>query len=1009
MPKTFEQSQDEIARLVQYFRTNRAMFRAPGAKEAHARQELIDPLFLALGWDVHNAERTAPQYRDVVFEDSLEIEGAHKAPDYAFRIGKEIKFYTEAKKPSVPIETERDPAYQLRRYGWNGKLPLSLLTNFEYLAVYNCRIRPRERDKPTIALVKRYSFEAYPDDWRQVWDIFSKPAVLGGSFDQFVQTGLSKRGISPVDAEFLKDIEQWRLLLARNMALRNRELSTDDLNDAVQRTIDRIIFLRIAEDRGIEAYERLLKLTRGEHHYAELVRLFRLADHKYNSGLFDFSRRGDTLTPTLEVDDAPLKEIITNLYAPQSPYKFDIMPVEILGNVYEQFLGKVIHLTPTHQARVEDKPEVRKAGGVYYTPAYIVDYIVKQTVGRAIEGKSPKQLDEFRVLDMACGSGSFLLGAYQYLLDYYLKWYIEHEPTKYRKAVRQDRDEWRLTTAERKRVLTTHIFGVDIDRQAVEVTKLSLLLKVLEGESDETLQPTLDGLHERALPNLDQNIKCGNSLIGPDYFSGQMFPNGEELKRLNPFDWAREFPEAMKAGGFDCVIGNPPYVRQESLAVLKNYLAQKYASFESTADLYVYFIEKGLQLLGAGGLFSVIVSSSFLRTTYGARLRNFIRANNAILSIVDFGGFSVFEDARDVYVSIPLLGKRSQPEQVSVCRVITLPTFDLIAYVPEHQYLIPASRFIDSGWTLENERVIKVFDKIKLASVPLGDYLRRQIFMGLKTGLNEAFEIDEETRERIIQTNQKCRKLIKPFLGGQDIRRYSIRDSRRYLIVIPAGWTRRQLPQSIGLSTTIAEREAWNWFSHEYAPIAQHLESFVAKAKRRQDQGEFWWELRPCDYYWALEKAKIVYPDIAKNPRFCFDTSGIYISNTAYCLATDDLHLLGILNSRVTWFAIGQISIPFGTRAGEFRYRLIYQYIEQLPIRPINSSYPADRARHDRMVELVELMLELHKRLQAANSQADRELYQRQIDATDQQIDALVYELYGLTSEEIQVVERNRG
>ncbi len=334
----------------------------------------------------------------------------------------------------------------------------------------------------------------------------------------------------------------------------------------------------MAEDRGIEPEERLLQLTERPEIYRRFIKdICRTADDKYNSGLFHFDKEAgvesepDKLTPRLVVDDKVLKPILADLYFP-SPYAFQVLPVEILGNIYEQFLGKVIRLTKGHQARVEEKPEVRKAGGVYYTPAYIVDYIVKNTVGVMIDGKSPVQLagkgktQPLRILDMACGSGSFLLGAYHYLLNYCLKWYAENGPEKYSKAVWQGNGQgaWRLTIGERKRILTTHIFGVDIDPQAVEVTKLSLLLKVLEGETDESLgrQTQRKLFDDRALPNLDQNIKCGNSLIGTDYRGEpRLFTSGKELKSINPFDWNFAFPAAVKAGGFDCIIGNPPWAQ----------------------------------------------------------------------------------------------------------------------------------------------------------------------------------------------------------------------------------------------------------------------------------------------------------------------------------------------------------------------------------------------------------------------------------------------------------------
>ncbi len=396
MSKTFDQGKEEVAKLCQHFTTNREAFLAPGIKEAHIRQMLIDPFFEALGWDVRSSAMVAPQYREVIPEDSLDVEGQQKAPDYTFRVGTLPKFYAEAKKCGVNIGADPGPAYQLRRYGWSAKLALSILTDFEELAVYDCTIRPKQSDKASHARVLYFGYKEYPDRWRELWDLFSREAVWSGAFDQYAASK-RKRGTSEVDAEFLKEIEGWRDALARNIALRNKDLSSDDLNAAVQSTIDRVVFLRMAEDRRLEPYDQLLKLCEQDDIYPRFMRdLCRKADEKYNSGLFHFHKEQDTdedpdrITPKLTVDDKVFKPILQSLYfAHGSPYHFGVLPVEILGTVYERFLGKVIRLTAGHQAKVEEKPEVRKAGGVYYTPAYIVDYIVKQTVGRQIEGKSP--------------------------------------------------------------------------------------------------------------------------------------------------------------------------------------------------------------------------------------------------------------------------------------------------------------------------------------------------------------------------------------------------------------------------------------------------------------------------------------------------------------------------------------------------------------------------------------------------------------------------------------------
>jgi len=409
---------EQIAGLVESFEQNADQYRSPAYNEAGLRVQFVNPFWKALGWDVDNEAGYAIQYREVVHEDAIRVGGVTKAPDYSFRIGGTRKFFVETKRPSVNLKGDPSPAYQLRRYAWSSKLPLSVLTDFEEMAVYDCRIRPNRTDAAAKARIMYFTCTDYVDKWEELASIFHRESVLKGSFDRFAESTKGKRGTSEVDSEFLKEIEGWRDALARNIALRNPGLTVRELNFAVGKTIDRIIFLRMCEDRGIERYAQLQALAAGSNMYPRLVELYRLADEKYNSGLFHFdTERGragapDEMTPTLTVDDKVLKGIFAGLYYPDCPYEFSILPPEILGNVYEQFLGKVIRLTKGHQARVEEKPEVRKAGGVYYTPGYIVDYIVANTVGRLCEGKTPKQLARLKILDPACGSGSFLLGAY---------------------------------------------------------------------------------------------------------------------------------------------------------------------------------------------------------------------------------------------------------------------------------------------------------------------------------------------------------------------------------------------------------------------------------------------------------------------------------------------------------------------------------------------------------------------------------------------------------------------
>jgi hypothetical protein len=318
-----KETRKQFADLVERFERNIEAYRSPSYNETQLRREFIDPFFEALGWDVANKEGHTEQYKDVIHEDAIKIAGATKAPDYCFRIGGVRKFFLESKKPSIDIKTQTSPAYQLRRYAWSSKLSLSILTDFEEMAIYDCRLRPKPSDKPSIGRVRFYTYNQYIDSFEEIYNLLSKDAVLKGSFDKFAESDRQKRGTTEVDDEFLKEIESWREALAKDIAIRNPKLSVRELNYAVQLTIDRIIFLRMCEDRGIEKYGQIQSPLNGTSTYHRLREIFYHADDKYNSGLFDF--RQDKLTPELKLDDNPLKEIFKNLYYPESPYEFSVL------------------------------------------------------------------------------------------------------------------------------------------------------------------------------------------------------------------------------------------------------------------------------------------------------------------------------------------------------------------------------------------------------------------------------------------------------------------------------------------------------------------------------------------------------------------------------------------------------------------------------------------------------------------------------------------------------------
>ena len=1018
----------EIRELIERFELNLAAYTSGSYNETQLRREFIDPFFKALGWDVDNTAGHAEAYKDVIHEDAIRIGGAMKAPDYCFRIGGTRKFFVEAKKPAVDIAGDAAPAYQLRRYAWSAGLPLSILTDFEALAVYDCRIKPDHADRASAARVLYVPFREYETRWDEIAAIFSKQAVLKGSFDRYAESARLKKGSAGVDEAFLKEIETWRDLLARNIALRNPELSQRELNAAVTLTINRIIFLRICEDRGIEPYGQLQGLFNGQGVYKRLIEIFYRADDRYNSGLFHFRPEKDRTAPPdcltlgLEIDDKTLKEILRGLYYPESPYEFSVLPADILGRVYEQFLGKVIRLTAGHQAKVEDKPEVKKAGGVFYTPKTIVDFIVARTVGRLLENRTPAYADRLRILDPACGSGSFLIQAYQFLLDWHRDRYVEAGPEKRAKGKRPSLyqgvgGEWRLTTTERKRILLNNIFGVDIDPQAVEVTKLSLLLKVLEGESGETLASQLKLFHERALPDLSANIRCGNSLIGPDFYDGELpdLLSEEDRYRINCFDWKTEFPEVFTAGGFDAVIGNPPYIRIQTMKEWAPLEVEFYKTAFASAgkgnyDIYVTFVEKGLGLLNAKGHLGFILPHKFFNAQYGEPLRDLLAKGKHLSEVIHFGDAQVFAGAT-TYTCLLFLDKAGSGS----CRFTKVEDLESWRQTKGGiEGAISAASVTAAEWNFTVGRGADLFENLRRMPVKLENVTAR-IFQGIKTSADKIYILEERGREKSpsgrvkIYSRESDKEfwlesdLLHPLIKGGDSRRYHLQRTHR-LILFPYA-TREN-----GSAGLIPEPIFKSEYPLTWAYLLEH-KSFLENRENGKMRGSHWNAYGRTQALDVMPLPKIFTPDIAARSSFSLDENGdIFFTGGVAggygILVSPDFsreYLLGLLNSRLLEWFLRKTATQM--RGGYYSYES--RFIRHLPIRPIDFADPTERERHDRMVALVEEMLSLHRQLAAARTEHEQTSLKRQIDATDRRIDRLVYDLYNLTDEETRIVEKD--
>ncbi len=992
----------KISELVERFTDQYDSYKKSDYNETQTRRDFIDPFFKALGWDIDNEQGYAESYREVIHEDRVKVGGATKAPDYSFRlVGGKRLFFVEAKKPSLSVKEEIPSAYQIRRYGWSAKLPVSIITDFEEFSVYDCTKKPKPTDKASTARITYIAFRDYLKEFDFIWETFSKERVLKGSFDKFVQSDTYKKGTATVDKDFLQSLDRWRTYLATSIALNNQKLDEDEINFAVQQTIDRIIFLRIAEDRSVEPYGNLKDAIKQGDFYKNLFEQFCRADEKYNSGLFDFNK--DQISKHLEIDNKVMKTIINELYYPESPYEFSVLSVEILGSAYEQFLGKVIRITPAYHAKIEEKPEVRKAGGVYYTPQYIVEYIVQNTVGKLISGMSPKEISNIKIVDPACGSGSFLLGAYQYLLDYHKNYYYrllkqtakgkqQDNSTLPQRGTRGEllTPEGNLTTNEKKRILLNNIFGVDIDVNAVEVTKLSLLLKCMEGETEASINHQLKMFNERILPDLENNIKSGNSLIDTDFYASQLdFGDG----KIKPFNWQREFPEVFKdkredinikeelktiaqqakthakkvleysselveklellnepkanyqriiRGGFDVVIGNPPYIQ---LAMFdwfddeqKKYLLNKYCSSMGRMNTFGFFIEKGINLLTANGKLGFIIPNTILTQEYYQELRNLILKTTHIDNIVSYEKL-VFADAVVETTTLILTNYSSKAKtKIMFCDKDLIYSEKLVSQ--ETFKLTHKNQFSVSYNEADAQIKSRIDKNCILTFNDIGE-------------INQAIALKSDRAAYIF--DKKINTNYKPVLDGREINRYQTNWAGKYL---------------------------------KYDINAIH-------SCKREDI--------------FLSKEKIYFRRVSASLIATLDDKQFYALNTLVAINKkeeaeyDIKFILAVFNSKLINYYYNKFLKSTKKVFSEIQAR----QIGQLPFPTIDLNGKEVKANHDEIVQLVDQLLKLNIEKTKTKLQTKINQLQSKIDYCENRINEIVYQLYGLTEDEIKIVEKS--
>lgn len=957
------------------FERERDKFTSPGYKEYELRADFLDHLLEALGWDVQNKRGARYAQREVIREQSMQIEGAPKAPDYSLLVEGTRRAYVEAKKPSESIATSAKHALQIRRYCWSGDLPYGLLTDFDEYAIYDCRAIPGPDDSQFVGRVAYFTLSNIEEHWPILVGAFGRDAVASGSLDRIAATVQPPTGTRPVDAQFLSQIRAWRAALATDVAGRNQDLDGATVSSVVQTLIDRVVFIRNVEARGLEAAESLKSALTGEEGtYQRLLNLFHRADDRYNAGLFAF-KPGD-VNESLVVGDDVLASIINGLYFPE-PYEFSAMPADILGRIYEQFLGEQIAVDADRHVTVELKPEYRKGGGVYYTPSPIVKYIVEETLGPLLAGKTEQAIADLTVVDPASGSGSFLLVAYQYLLDWYAAYWAAR-PRLAAKHLEVGSDgQTRVKTNERKQILLRHIYGVDIDPQAVEVTKLSLLLKVVEGQ----VQAELELGH--LLPNLDNNIKCGDSLIGPDM--QLLIDAGEEGSR-NAFDWELAFPSIFSRGGFDAVVGNPPYLNVDATWGKKDprltYLKSHYASiYTDKTDLLFYFLRKAVEI--SRGEIGMIVSRSFLESAKAVKLRGWLSHHARIRSVLDFRHAHVFPRV-GINTAIVLLTNSKAAKTATFRRFqqSTLP----VGYGPNTlrdedavaEIKVAATEIGSSSWNFGAADVQAVLHKIDAAGVPIGEVLH--VGKGMETGANKAFEFvgDEATTASLTAGGWLRRRA-----RNGDISAYRIRPNGPWMLYVEEAASFEKLPA--------AARDA----------IKSHEAVLRNRAAFKRGNCE-WWR-----YTWPLHKAhdakpRILAPYRSQTNRFALDESREFLGVTDTTILYDagqpeDLkYFLGFLNSSVLEARFKFIGKLLG--AGVLEY-----YENTVSKLTVPRSQPGADL-HDSMVTLVSAVMEATDERASTHIKAEQDHLNIEIGKLRSEIDTLVASAYGLTEAEVELL-----
>lgn len=724
-----------------------------GQNEEYIKWNYLEPLLTnVLGWRTGDIEK-----------EKRILKGR---ADYMLKLGNKEVMVVEAKKASVNLS--EDEGKQAVSYAYHRKVKLAIVTNFKEIKVYHALTNIKQIDQNLIKFESggyfRFSFEQFLENFDKLM-FLSRENFENKTVYKLVPSKIEKVS-KPIDESILYDLLQFRDWLSKDLKKTRMQLTKEQIDEVVQMLIDRLIFMRSVEDRGLESANFLLGLVddvrlgrTDKTLWTALKEQFKTFDKSYNSKLF----AEGLLEKEGFFDEQTLVKVIRGLYfgtkEQQARYMFDEIPGDLLGNIYEQYLGTILSGTEK-RVKLDEESGKRKKMGIYYTPSYIVDYIIRNTVGEYVKNKNIDEILGVKIVDPACGSGSFIVRAFQEVCNA-----IEERLKKGEKGKMATFQSYkdRLSFAQKISILTQCIYGIDLDEKAVELAQLNLLLKLLEDESPES--------HKRLLPNLRENIKCGNSLI-----------DKTEVAKDKSFNWEAQFKEVFRDGGFDLVIGNPPYVFGGNCGITeneKNYFKTNYSSAKGKLNLFSLFIEKSINLIKNNGKLAFIIPNTLLRVTSYEDTRRYILEKTNISQIVNLNP-GVFEDVTAATIII-ILEKQNNLDMIKKNKVkLYEGILGKLIIKPQSEFTSSLSIF-DIG---SEEGDNKFVDKIKVGSINLGDISKEMIFGVVIT----------KNKDEVV-SNKKINEKYKKFLEGRDVDRYLIKFSNKFLLYEKSKLHRARTPE----------------------------------------------------------------------------------------------------------------------------------------------------------------------------------------------------------------------